>query len=127
MDEKKILIIDDDPAVVRAVRTELDKQGYNVYSTDTGEDILDKLEQVNPDLIILDLVLPEGSGFRVAKDIQNSITYRNTPIIMVSLRKEDIDKRVAALSGAAEYLEKPINIEELLYHIRDILSYKEKP
>lgn len=125
MDEKKILIIDDDPGVVKSVRHALEKAGYNVYSTNSAEGVLDKLKQVNPDLIILDLVLLGESGFQVAKKIQSSITYQNTPIIMVSLRKEEIDKRVAALSGVVEYLEKPINIEALLFHIRDILFRKE--
>lgn len=125
MDNKRILVIDDDPGAVKEVRGALDEAGYNVYSVNTAEEVFDKLKQVNPDLIILDLVLPHESGFKVAKDIKSSIKYKNIPIIIISLRKDDIDKRVAALSGAAEYLEKPINPEELLFHVKDILSRKE--
>lgn len=125
MGARKILVIDDDPAVVETVRTVLDKQGYNVYSSNTAEGVLDKLKQINPDLIILDLLLQGESGFKVAKEIQSSIKYQNIPIIVVSLRKDQIDKRVAALSGAMEYLEKPIDVEELLFHVNDILSSRD--
>lgn len=127
MDDKKILIIDDDPIAVKDVQVVLEQTGYDVYSVNTAEGVLEKLREVNPDLIILDLVLAHESGFKVAKEIKANIKYKNIPIIVVSLRKDDIDKRVAALSGAAEYLEKPVNPEALLFHVNDILSKKEKP
>lgn len=125
MDNQKILIVDDDPAAVKDVRAVLDEAGYNVYSVNTAAEVFDKLKQVNPDLIILDLVLEHESGFKVAKEIKASPKYKNIPIIIVSLRKEDIDKWVAALSGATEYLEKPVNPQDLLFHVKDILSRKE--
>lgn len=127
MDDKKILIIDDDPAAVKDVQVVLEQTGYDVYSVNTAEGVSEKLREVNPDLIILDLVLAHESGFKVAKEIKANIKYKNTPIIVISLRKDDIDKRVAALSGAAEYLEKPVNPEALLFHVNDLLSKKEKP
>ena len=127
MDDKKILIIDDDPTAVKDVQTVLEQTKYNVYSVNTAEGVLEKLEEVNPDLIILDLVLGQESGFKVAKEIKANSKYKDIPIIVVSLRKDDIDKRVAALSGAAEYLEKPVNTESLLFHVNDILSRKENP
>ncbi|MDD5156018.1 MAG: response regulator [Candidatus Omnitrophica bacterium] len=112
--------------MVKKVRSELeDEAGYNVYSMNTGDGVLDKLNQVNPDLIILDLVLPHESGFQVAKEIKSSPKYKNTPIIATSLKKDDIDKHIAALSGAAAYLEKPINTQDLLFRVKDILSRKE--
>ena len=125
MDNQKILVVDDDPAAVKDVRAVLDQAGYNVYSVNTAEEVFDKLKQVNPDLIILDLVLEHESGFKVAKEIKSSPKYKNIPIIIVSLRKDDIDKWVAALSGATEYLEKPVNPQDLLFHVKDILSRKE--
>jgi DNA-binding response OmpR family regulator len=127
MADEKILIVDDDPEVVREVRKILDEAGYNnVYSVNTAEGALKKLKQVNPDLIILDLVLHQESGFKVAKEIKANIKYKDIPIIVISLRKDDLDKRVAALSGAVEYLEKPINPQDLLFHVKDILSRKEE-
>ena len=125
MDNKKILVIDDDPEAVKELRCALEAAGYNVYSVNTTEGVPDKLEQINPDLIILDLVLPHESGFKVAREIKSSIEYKDTPIIIVSLKKDDIDKRIAVLSGAIEYLEKPVNPQELLFHVKDILSGKE--
>jgi two-component system alkaline phosphatase synthesis response regulator PhoP len=127
MENNRILIVDDDPAVVKEIRSTLEEAGYNVYSVNTAEEVFDKLKQISPDLIILDLVLAQESGFKVAKEIKSNIKYRNIPIIVVSLRKEDLDKRVAALSGAMEYLEKPVNPQELLFHVKDILSRKEGP
>jgi two-component system alkaline phosphatase synthesis response regulator PhoP len=125
MDNKRILVIDDDPGVVKEVRCALDAAGYNIYSVNTTEEVFEKLKQVNPDLIILDLVLPQESGFKVAREIKSSLKYKGIPIIIVSLKKDDIDKRVAALSGAIEYLEKPINPQRLLFHVKDILFRKE--
>lgn len=124
MEAEKILIIDDDPAMVKSVRHVLEGAGYNVYSMNTGEGVIERLQLLNPALVILDLVLPGESGFRIAKEIMK---YKNIPIIMMSLRKEEIDKHVAAASGAIEYLEKPVKPEELLYHVKDILSGKENP
>ena len=122
MEAEKILIIDDDPVIVKDTRKLLEEAGYNVYSMDTGEGVVDRLRLVNPVLVILDLVLPGESGFQVAKEIRK---YKNIPIIMTSLRREEIDKHVAAVSGAIEYLEKPVKPEVLLYHVKDILSGKE--
>jgi two-component system alkaline phosphatase synthesis response regulator PhoP len=127
MDDKKILVIDDDPTAVKDVQAVLEQTRYSVYSVNTAEGVLEKLREVKPDLIILDLVLGQESGFKVAKEIKANSKYKDTPIIVVSLRKDDIDKRVAALSGAAEYLEKPVNPESLLFHVNDILSIKENP
>jgi DNA-binding response OmpR family regulator len=130
MADKKILIIDDDPIAVKDVQAVLEQTSYSVYSVNTAEGVLEKLKEVKPDLIILDLVLGHESGFKVAKEIKANIKYKDykdIPIIVVSLRKDDIDKRVAALSGAAEYLEKPVNPESLLFHVNDILSGKENP
>ncbi len=125
MDDKKILVIDDDPDAVKEIRATLEQAGYNVYSANTASGLIDKLKQVNPDLVILDLVLPQESGFKVAKKIKSSLKYRDIPIIIISLRKEPVDKWVAALSGATEYLEKPIDPQDLLFHVKDILSRKE--
>ena len=125
MDNKKILVIDDDPVAVKDVKGILDAAGYQVYSVNTAEGVSERLKEVNPDLIILDLVLPHESGFRVAKEIKSTIEYKDIPIIIVSLRKDDIDKHVAVLTGAIEYLEKPVNPQDLLYHVKDILSGKE--
>jgi DNA-binding response OmpR family regulator len=122
MEAEKILIIDDDPAMVKSTRQVLEEAGYNVYSMNTGEGVVERLKLLNPALVILDLVLPGESGFQIAREIMK---YKNIPIIMMSLKKEDIDKHVAAVSGAIEYLEKPVEAEELLYHVKDVLSGKE--
>jgi len=122
MEAEKILIIDDDPAMVKSARQVLEEAGYNVYSMNTGEGVVERLKLLNPALVILDLVLPGESGFQIAREIMK---YKNIPIIMMSLKKEDIDKHVAAVSGAIEYLEKPVEAEELLYHVKDVLSGKE--
>ncbi len=125
MDAKKILIIDDDAAAVKSTRAVLEQEGYNVYSINTAQGAVERVTQIAPDLIILDLVLPGESGFQIAKEIRSSVTYRDIPIIMVSLKKEAVDKRLAALSGAFAYLEKPVDYESLLFHVKDILTRRE--
>ncbi len=120
--KKKILIIDDDPQIVESAKTMLQESGYIIWMANDAEEALRKIKDFNPDLILLDLVLPDQSGFKVAQKLKSLALYQNIPIIAISLKTEDIDKHIAVKSGIAVYLEKPIDNARLLYYIRDILK-----
>jgi DNA-binding response OmpR family regulator len=124
MDGKKILIIDDDYNGSKIVRESLKKSGFDVSYAYDAEESLEKLKASKPDIILLDLVLGEESGFKVAQSLKDNPEYANIPIIAISLKKENIDKHIAAKVGIIDYLEKPLDIEKLTFRIKDLLNIK---
>lgn len=124
MEQYKILIIDDEPEMIRVARQALEELGYDVRLAHDGKNGIDKLKQFRPDVLLLDLVLPDSSGFRVAREIKSLKQFQYLPIIAISLKKEQLDKHIAAKIGITEYIEKPIDINKLLFCINDILKSK---
>lgn len=124
MQTKTILIIDDDQNVIRQIKDflELEQIGYKVAFANDGESGFKKIKESKPDLILLDLVLPGQSGFKIAQGIKAIPESADIPIIAISLKTEDIDKHVALKCGAVEYIEKPIDLDKLIFSIRDILN-----
>lgn len=121
-DKKKVFIIDDDQNQVREIKDKLEQVGYIVYFACDGETSFKKIEEAKPDIILLDLVLPDKSGFRIAQTIREMPEYALIPIIAISLKREDIDKHIAAKCGITEYIEKPIDYAKLLFKIKDIVN-----
>lgn len=120
--EKRILIIDDEPDILITLSIALKSEGYEVHTALTGEEGLKKLAQVRPDLLLLDLRLPGQQGFEVAREIKTKEEYQNIPIIVISGMDDWASKHIAAKSRIVEFLEKPIDLERLKFHIKDILS-----
>ncbi len=119
---KRILIIDDDPTTCQETKKLLNQGDYEVLSAANGQEGLRKLRIIKHDLILLDLVLPDQSGFKIAQQLKNIPMCENIPIIAVSLKKEDIDKHVALKSGIMEYVEKPIDYARLLHLMHEALQ-----
>ena len=119
---KKVLIIDDDFNIVKKSKEELLKAGYIVTAAYSAKEGIKKLQEEKPDCVLLDLVLPDESGFRVAQEIRSLPEFKDTPIIATSLKHEEIDKHIAAKSGITVYIEKPIDYQRLLFDIRDVLG-----
>ena len=118
----KILVIDDDYNIAKKSREELSKAGYIVTIAYNAAEGMEKLKNEKPDCILLDLVLPDESGFKVAQDIRLLPEFTDTPIIATSLKHEEIDKHIAAKSGITVYVEKPIDYKRLLFDIKDVLG-----
>ncbi len=119
---KKILVVDDDYNIAKRSREELLKAGYTVVIAYSAKEGIEKLKAEKPDCVLLDLVLPDESGFKVAQDIKALPEFADTPIIAASLKHEEIDKHIAAKSGITVYLEKPIDYQRLLFDIKDVLG-----
>ncbi|MBU2102851.1 MAG: response regulator [Candidatus Omnitrophota bacterium] len=126
MGKKKILIVDDEPDIVQTVRYALEDEGYEVDSGASGEEGLRKLEEGKPDLILLDVLLPDQNGFHVAQKIKAMDAYKDIPIVAISCKTDQVDKRVAVRSGVMEYIDKPIDVDRLLFLIKDILIVHKK-
>ena len=119
---EKILIIDDDYNIVKKSKEELLKAGYRVIVAYSAKEGIKKVKEEKPECILLDLVLPDESGFKIAQDIRSLPEFKDTPIIATSLKHEEIDKHIAAKSGITVYVEKPIDYQRLLFDIKDVLG-----
>ena len=113
-----ILIVDDEPNIIELARLYLEREGYLVEGTTSGQEALEKQNTTSPDLIILDLMLPDIDGFEVCRQIR---ARSSVPILMLTARKEDVDKIIGLELGADDYLTKPFNPRELLARVKAVL------
>ncbi len=113
-----ILVVDDERNILELVKLYLRREGYTVETASTGREALAKYHVSSPDLVILDLMLPDADGFQICREIRNR---SNVPIIMLTARKEDVDKIVGLEMGADAYLTKPFNPRELTARVKAIL------
>ena len=116
----RILIVDDEPAIRRAVETNLVRHGFQVETVATGTAALQRFSARRPDLILLDLGLPDLDGLDVIADIRRRT---NTPIVVISVRDAEQEKVAALDLGADDYLTKPFGVDELLARIRVALRH----
>jgi two-component system KDP operon response regulator KdpE len=115
MQKTKVLIVDDEHAIRRFLRTSLTAHGYEVHEATTGEDAILQTINVRPDLIILDLGLPGIDGIEVTRRIRE---WTQTPILILSVQNQDSEKIEALDAGADDYLTKPFSVGELTARLR---------
>ncbi len=115
MNSPLILVVEDDTAIRKLIATTLETQGYHYRTAETGEASILEAASKQPDIMILDLGLPDMDGVDIIKKVR---TWSNMPIIVVSARSEDRDKIDALDAGADDYLTKPFSVEELLARLR---------
>jgi two-component system, OmpR family, KDP operon response regulator KdpE len=118
MSGSRILVIDDEPVILRALRANLAARGYDVTAVQSGEEALDQARACSPDLVILDLMLPDLSGLEVCRALRAEST---TPVLVLSGHGEEHIKVRALDLGADDYLTKPFGIDELVARIRALL------
>jgi DNA-binding response OmpR family regulator len=122
MQKSKILVVDDDPDLVRALRLRLRANNYEIASAADGYAAIATAQKERPDLIVLDLGLPAGDGFVVLERLQNSDTLSGIPVIVLSARDPQNNEERALKAGAAAFFQKPADNEELLNVIRVSLT-----
>ena len=113
-----VYVVDDDVTIARLVAVNLAARGYRVKQFHRGLDALASIEQERPDLIVLDLVMPDSDGLEIAKTIRQS---SQIPILVLSVRDETSSKLAALDLGADDYITKPFRVDELLARVRAIL------
>ena len=116
--EKKILVVEDEKAIADILEFNLKKEGYEVICAYDGEDGLAKATGQNPDLVLLDVMLPKLDGLEVCQQIRE---FSNVPIIMLTAKSEDMDKILGLEYGADDYITKPFNILEVKARIKAIM------
>lgn len=119
---KKILIIEDESDVCKVLAFRLEKNGFEVICAKGGKEGLDKVRMNRPDLVILDLMLPELPGEQVCKEIRKDIDIEKTPIIMLTAKAGEVDKIVGRVIGANYYMTKPFDVKELLDKIGKLIG-----
>jgi DNA-binding response OmpR family regulator len=114
----KLLIIDDEPAILETVETKLRKEGFSTFTAESAEEGMRLFRRIKPDLIVLDIMLPQRSGLDLCRAIRRD---SNVPIIFVSARAEEADRIKGLELGADDYVVKPFNLSELAARVKAIL------
>ena len=115
MTSPNILVVDDEPQIRRVLRSTLSFRGYTISEAASGEEALERIRKLKPDLILLDVNLPSMSGVEACREIRR---FTDAPIIILTVRSAERDKVMALDAGADDYVTKPFGIEELLARVR---------
>jgi two-component system alkaline phosphatase synthesis response regulator PhoP len=118
MAKQRILVVDDDREVVRLMRAYLEQAGYEVLAAYDGETAIHTLRREKPDLVLLDLMLPDRDGYDITRLVRADTTLAHIPIIMLTARVEDTDKIIGLEIGADDYVTKPYNPREVVARVR---------
>jgi len=118
---KRILVVDDDKAVTTLLEGILSSQGYTVTVANDGIDGMVQVKKIIPDLIILDIMMPELNGYDVCSNLKFDAKLKHIPIIVLTAREQELDPRIGKLMGI-EYLKKPIDSKVLLEKIENVFK-----
>lgn len=124
--EKKILVIEDDPAILRLVDYSLRHEGYTVLAATNGLEGIRKAHLEKPDLIILDVMLPGMDGFEICARLRAEPATAQLPILMFSAKAQEIDKNTGLKVGADDYLPKPAAPAEIVSRVEKLLAKKKR-
>lgn len=114
----RILVVDDDKEVLRLMRAYLEDSGFEVLAANDGESAMHTVRRERPDLVLLDLMLPDRDGWDVTRTIRSDASLKNTPIIMLTARVDETDKIVGLEMGADDYVTKPYNPREVVARVK---------
>ena len=117
----RILIVDDDPDIVELLRLGLTDAGYSAHTAGTGKEALQKAKRSPPDLVVLDLLLPEMNGFSVCQHLRRNPATAAIPILMITVLPGQFPRLVGVETGANAYLNKPFRMEELVSYVGELL------
>ncbi len=120
---EKILVVDDEVNIIDLARMYLERDGFQVCAASDGAQALEEIKQQKPDLVVLDIMLPEIDGFEVCQRVRKE---SEVPIIMLTARDDDVDKIVGLELGADDYMTKPFNPRELVARVKAILRRMER-
>ena len=120
--KRRVLLVDDELGIVKTIGKRLEVAGYEVLTAMDGEDAMTKAQLGNPDVILLDLMLPKKSGFEVCSTLKKDPKFQHIPIIIFTGKGQDMDERLCRELGANAYISKPHGSKALIEQIEVILS-----
>jgi two-component system phosphate regulon response regulator PhoB len=118
---ESILVVDDEPDILELVRFNLTRAGYQVLTAATGSEALTLLRTSRPDLVLLDLMLPDSSGTEICREIRNDPALKSLPVIMLTAKGEEVDRIVGFELGTDDYVTKPFSPRELVLRVKALL------
>ena len=124
--QAKILVVDDEDDILELISANLKREGFTVLPVTTGEDALELLKTKNPDLVVLDLMLPGIQGLEVCRHIRANPDYTDIPILILSAKGTEVDRILGLEMGADDYMTKPFSVRELISRIRVALRKTNK-
>lgn len=119
---KKILAVDDEKHIVRLVQINLEKEGYQVVTANNGRQALEVVAAEKPDLIVMDVMMPEMDGFETLQKLKENVATAKIPVVMLTAKAQDADVFRGWQSGADLYLTKPFNPQELITFVKRIFQ-----
>jgi len=122
MNKKRILIVDDEKDIVKSIQFMLEFEGSECLVAYDGEEALLKAKSENPDLILLDIMLPKINGYQVCRLLKSDEKYKHIPIIMLTAKAQESDKFWGKETGADDYMTKPFELEKLIQKIQGYLE-----
>jgi two-component system alkaline phosphatase synthesis response regulator PhoP len=122
MTKKKILVVEDEAELTGAIRIRLEQAGYEVLTAYDGQEGLEKARAENPDLIVLDLMLPKIDGYKVCRMLKFDEKYKKIPVVMLTARAQEKDENLGYEVGADAFITKPFKYQVLLAKIAELLG-----
>jgi twitching motility two-component system response regulator PilH len=122
MASTKILVVEDSPTYLRQITHLLQEKGFDIIAAVDGEDALEKTIRENPDLIVLDIILPKKNGFQVCRQLKTSPDTQDIKILMLTSKSQDSDRFWGLKQGADDYMTKPFDDVELVANVTKLLE-----
>ncbi len=122
MSKKKILAVDDEPNILLSIEFILEQEGYDVHTACDGKEAMEMAEKVEPDLVLLDIAMPNKDGYEVCTLLRKHEKLASVKVVMLTAKGQSLDKKKGLEVGANVYLTKPFGADELLQTIESVLN-----
>ena len=117
-----VMIVDDSPTEVHVMKTALEKHGFETVSATSGSECITLAREMHPDLILMDVVMPDVNGFQATRTLNRDPTTKSIPVVMVTTKSQETDRIWGLRQGAVDYLVKPVTATELVAKAEEILN-----
>ncbi len=124
---KKILVVDDEPHVIKSLTFVLSREGYDVSSAENGEDAMAKIRQSKPNLVFLDVMMPRKNGYEVCREVKQDSGLRDIHVIMLTAKGQEADREKGLDVGADEFMTKPFSPALIVKRVREVLPEAPSP
>ena len=118
----RILIVDDEPNIVLALELLMKREGYEILTVDDGQKVFEVVREFNPDLILLDIMMPKMDGYEVCQRIRADASMKDISIIMLTAKGREVEKEKGLALGADYYITKPFSTREVIMKVKEILA-----
>lgn len=126
MKKGKVLVVDDEVNITQILEFSIGSEGYEVITAANGEEAVDKARREQPDLIILDIMMPKIDGYEACRILKSNPLTKSIPVVLLTAKGRDIDKRLGYEVGATDYIVKPFSPNKLVDRIHELLSCSKK-